>query len=261
MAYTLYRKALSIFQASLPPESQTIKLVQENMQAMQQAVKERRPKPQNTPEYREQLVREGRHAELFQAFREMLAASPDDPGLLYDVSLSAYRSGQFAEAGNYLRQLKALAPQDFGTRAMLVRVYEALGNSGQRDAEREELLALYGQQKAGPNRPAHYCRDQFTVGDVAVQAFEYFELVGDMAVRYMFYILCAGDNKPTYTISLGSYAATNEYMRQRGALQPGQRIFHLDKNGPDGHRSLGFYTGEPPYDVVKSAVQDALRQT
>ncbi len=261
MAYTLYRRALSIFQTSLPPESQTIKLVQENMQAMQQAVRGRGPRPQNTPEYREQLIREGRHAELFQAFREMLEASPDDPGLLYNVSLSAYRSDQFAEAGNYLRQLKALAPQDFRARAMLVQVYEALENFDKRDAERDELLALYSQQEAGPNRPVHYCRDQFTVGDVAVQAFEHFELVGDMAVRYIFYIFCAGDNKPTYTISLGSYAATNEYMRQRGALQPDERVFHLDENRSDGHRSLSFYTGEPPYDVVKSAVQDILRQT
>ncbi len=261
MAYTLYRRALSIFQTSLPPESQTIKIAQENMQAMQQAVKEKGPKPENTPEYREQLIREGRHAELFQAFQEMLEASPDDPGLLYNVSLSAYRSGQFAEAGNYLRQLKARVPQDFRARAMLVQVYEALEKFDERDTERDELLALYSQQKANPNRPTDYCRDQFTVGDVAVQAFERFELTGDMAVRYTFYIFCAGDKEPTYTISLGSYAVTNEYMRQRGILQPDERIFHLDENRADGHRSLGFYTGEPPYDVVKSAVQDILRQT
>jgi tetratricopeptide (TPR) repeat protein len=259
-AYTLYRRALSIFQTSLPPKSQTIKIVQENMQAMQQAVKERRPKPENTPEYREQLIREGRHPELFQAFREMLETSPDDPDLLYNVSLSAYRSGQFAEAGKYLRQLKDRVPQDFRARAMLVQVYEALENLDQRDTERDELQALYGQQEADPNRPANYCRDQFTVGDVAVQAFEHFELVGDMAVRYIFYVFCAGEKKPTYTISLGSYAATNEYMRQRGTLQPDERVFHLDENRPDGHRSLGFYTGEPPYAVVKRAVQDILRQ-
>ena len=158
-------------------------------------------------------------------------------------------------------QLKALAPQDFRPRALLVQVYGALQNVSDRDAEREELLALYSQQKAGPNRPARYCRDQFTVGDRAVQAFENFELVGDLAVRYLFYIFRAAEQKPEYTISLGSYTATNEYMRQRGTLQPNERLFHLDENRASGHRSLGFYKGEPPYDVVKSAVQDILRQT
>jgi hypothetical protein len=143
---------------------------------------------------------------------------------------------------------------------MLVQVYEALESFDERDTERDELLAVYSQQQADPNRPVHYCRDQFTVRDVAVQAFERFELTGDMAVRYIFYIFCAGDKEPTYTISLGSYATTNAYMRQRGTLQPDERVFHLDENRPDGHRSLGFFTGEPPYDVVKRAVQDILRQ-
>jgi tetratricopeptide (TPR) repeat protein len=260
-AYTLYRRALLILKASLPPDSQAIKTTQKNMQDMQQALKERGPRPQNTPEYREQLLREGRHAELFQVFRRMLAVSPDDPNLLYNVSLSACRSSQFAEAGDHLRRLKDQVPRDFRARAMLVQVYEALERFDERDAERDELLTLYSQQKAAPDRPTDYCRDQFTVGDTAVQAFEHFELVGDMAVRYVFYVFGAGEKKPTYTISLGSYVATNEYMRQRGTLQPDERVFHLDENRPDGHRSLGFYTGEPPYDEVKRAVQDILRQT
>jgi tetratricopeptide (TPR) repeat protein len=218
--------------------------------------------PQNTPEYRAQLTREGRHAELFQAFQEMLETTPDDPSLLHNVSLSAYRSGQFAEAANYLRQLKAQVPQDFKVRAKLVQVYEALQNFSDRDAERDELLALYSQQKADRNTPDRYCRDEFTVGDRAVQVFEYFELVGDMAKRYTFYIFRAGEQKPEYFISLGSYVATNQYMRQRGTLQPDERIFHLDEYRAGGaHRSLSFYKGEPPYNVVKSAVQDILRQT
>jgi hypothetical protein len=157
--------------------------------------------------------------------------------------------------------LKAVAPQDLHVRAKLVQVYEALQSFGERDAERDELLALYSQQKADPNTPANYCRDQFSVGDRAVQAFENFELAGDMATRYVFYIFRAGGQRPEYTISLGSYAATNQYMRERGSLQPGDRLFHLDENRADGHRSLGFYKGEPPYNVVKSAVQDILRQT
>ena len=217
--------------------------------------------PPNTPEYRTQLIREGRHAELFQALQEVLEITPDDPKLLYDIGLSAYLSGQFAEAAIYWGQLKDLVPQDFQVRAKLVQVYEALQNFGGRDAERAELLALHNQRKADHNMPANYCRDQFTVGNWAIRAFENFELVGDMAVRYTFYIFRAGEQKPEYTISLGSYATTNQYMLQRGTLQPDKRVFHLDEYSAGAHRSLGFFTGEPPYDVVKSAVQDTLRQT
>ena len=218
--------------------------------------------PQNTPEYRTQLIREGRHAELFQALEEMLETAPGDPSLLYNAGLSAYLSGQFAEAANCLRRLKAQVPQDFQVRVKLVQVYEALQNFGDRDAERDELLALYNQRKADRNMPASYCRDQFAVGDWAVQAFEHFELVGGMAVRYTFSIFRAGEQKPEYTISLGSYAATNQYMRERGTLQPDERLFHLDEYRADGaHRSLRFYKNEPPYNAAKSAVQDILRQT
>ena len=38
-AYTLYRRALEIFKASLPPERQAIEITQKNMQAMQQALR------------------------------------------------------------------------------------------------------------------------------------------------------------------------------------------------------------------------------
>ena len=102
------------------------------------------------------------------------------------------------------------------------------------------------------------CRDRFAVGHVAVQAFERLKLAGGVAVRYVFH---AGDKRPSHTLSLGSYATTNECLRQHGALQPGERIFHLDENRPDGHRSLSFYRGEPPYDVVRRAVHDVLRPT
>jgi tetratricopeptide (TPR) repeat protein len=218
--------------------------------------------PQNTPEYRAQLLREGRHAELFQALQEVLETTPDDPSLLYNIGLSAYLSGQFAEAAIYWRRLKAQVPQDLQVRAKLVQVYEVLQNFSDRDAERDELLALYSQRKADRNTPDRYCRDQFTVGDRAVQAFEHFELDGDMAKRYTFYIFRAGEGKPEYFISLGSYAATNQYMRERGMLQPDERLFHLDEYRAGGaHRSLSFYKSEPPYNVVKSAVQDILRQT
>ena len=218
--------------------------------------------PQNTPEYRKQLIREGRHAELFQALQEVLETTPDDPGLLYNVGLSAYLSGQFAEAAICWRRLKAQVPQDFQVRAKLVQVYEVLQNFSDRDAERDELLALHNQRKADRNMPAYYCRDQFTVGDWAIRAYENFELVGDMAVRYTFHIFRAGEQKPEYTISLGSYAATNQYMHERGTLQPDERFFHLDEYRAGGtHRSLRFYKTEPPYNAVKSAVQDILRQT
>jgi tetratricopeptide (TPR) repeat protein len=216
---------------------------------------------QNTPEYRRQLMQQGRHAEVFQAFKEALEATPHDPNLLYNAGLSAYLSGQFAEAATYWAQLKNLVPQDFGVRAKLVQVYEALQDHSARNAERTELFALRSQVKDEQAKLAHYCRDQFQVARFQVQAFEHFDLVGEMAIRYTFYIFQKGEQKPAFTLSLGSYAATNEYMRERGELQPHERLFHLDEYRPNGqHQTRGFFKNEPPYDVVKAAVVDILRQ-
>ena len=44
------------------------------------------------------------------------------------------------------------------------------------------LLALYNERKADPKTPANYCRDQFAVGNRAVQAFENFEFGGDCRI-------------------------------------------------------------------------------
>ena len=216
---------------------------------------------QNTPEYRQQLAQEGRHAELFQAFKEVLETAPDNLNLLHNTALSAYLSGQFAEAAAYWTRLKNLAPQDFHVRAKLVQAYEALQDSSARDAERAELFELYDQLEANADKPAHYCRDQFSVGEWTVLAYEHFELVGDMAVRYGFRVFQSGEKKPAYTLSLGSYATTNRYMRQRGTLQPGERLFHLDEYRDNMHRTLALYNNEPPYEIVKTAVQEALRQS
>lgn len=226
--------------------------------------------PQNTPEYRQQLAQEGRHTELFQALKEVLQTTPDDPNLLYNTGLSAYLSGQFAEAAAHWTRLKNLVPQDFQVRAKLVQAYEALHDPISRDAERAELFALYNQLAASANKPAHYCRDQFRVGEWTVLAYEHFELVGDMAVRYGFQVFRGSGQKPEFMLSLGSYAATNQYMHQRSMLQldadnfhlePDERLFHLDEYRDNAHRTLAFYKNEPPYDIVKAAVQETLRQS
>ena len=225
--------------------------------------------PHNTPEYRQQLAQEGRHVELFQALKEVLETAPDNPNLLYNTGLSAYLSGQFAEAATYWTRLKNLVPQDFQVRAKLVQVYEALQDSSARDAERAELFALHDQLETDANKPAHYCRDQFRVGERTVLVYEHFELVGDMAVRYGFQVFRGGGQKPECTLSLGSYATTNQYMHQRSMLQPNashfhlepdERLFHLDEYRDNAHRTLAFYKNEPPYDVVKAAVQEILCQ-
>ncbi len=215
--------------------------------------------PENTQAYRERLMKEGRHAELYQALIELLQAAPNNPGLLYDTGLSAFFSGKYQEAARYWGQLKALEPQDFQVRAKLVQVYEILQERTARERERAELLELYNQRKGGENVPAYYCRDQFGIPNLRVMVYENFELSGDMAVRYTFHIFKSNQQIPEFTISLGSYALTNQYMHERGTLKPGERIFHLDEYRPGGsHRSLKFYNNEPPYDVVKNDVLAVL---
>jgi tetratricopeptide (TPR) repeat protein len=216
----------------------------------------------NTPEYRQQLAQEGRHAEALQAFRDALETKPDDPTLLFNAGLSAYLSGQFAPATAYWTRLKKLTPQDLQVRAKLVQAYEALGNSTARNAERAELFALRNRIKVDRSRPTQYCRDLFRVGEWDVQAGENFDFAGDWAVRYTFYIFQRGEPKPAYVLSLGSYAMTNQLMHERGELQPGERAFHLDEYHPDGrHHTRAFFKNEPPYEAVKTIVQRLLSET
>ncbi|PZR03868.1 MAG: hypothetical protein DI536_35310 [Archangium gephyra] len=179
---------------------------------------------------------------------------------------AAYNAGQYYQLHD--KQKLALErfthvakadPDDWQVRAKLVQVNQALGDKKARDAAREEVLAL---KKAGKTPPPmrEFCREQFVVGRQRVMAYESFELKDPRAVRYTFKILEPDDDENIErVISLGSYEATTQYMRESGQLKPDERAWHLDGYRPDNsHETFGIFMREPSYDEVRERVVQVL---
>ena len=203
------------------------------------------------------------HAEALASFQRTLAADPDNRAALYNAGMAAYLAGQPSLSVTYWGRLKALEPGDWRVRAKLVQAHEALGQRGERDAERAQLLQM---RAAGQNeelkQAKHYCRDQFAVGQARVMAFEFFDLEGETPVRYGFDLLDEAGQRVVARYTVGSYSATNALALETGQIQPGQRLFHLDGYKPGGlHETYGFMVGEPDYDQAKAAVTQVLQGT
>jgi tetratricopeptide (TPR) repeat protein len=149
-----------------------------------------------------------------------------------------------------------LEPDNWRARAKVVQNHQSLGQIEQRDRERTTLLRMREAKKI--DQP-YYCREQLTHAGTRILAMEHFELNGDRAVRYVFYVIPKGKREPEYRISLGSYAFTNAVDRDAGRLKEGQRLFHLDGYYPNKeHRTFAFFEGEPTYEEARAMALDAI---
>jgi tetratricopeptide (TPR) repeat protein len=218
--------------------------------------------PENTPEYRQTLVEQGKYPEAFRAYKEALEQDPKDPTLLYNTGLMAYLSGQPKEAVVHWSRLKEIDPDDWQLRTKLIQAYEASGQRKERDAERAGLLKLRKESADEELRKLRFfCRDQFTVSNARVMVFEYFELAGDEPIRWSFNVFEADGRTVKARYTLGSYKTTNAIAREQKLIKPGERLFHLDgyKQGGKAHELFAFFVGEPDYDTVKAAVLEILQ--
>ncbi len=218
--------------------------------------------PENTPEFRANLVAMKKYAEAFAAFQEASAKDPKNLVLLYNTGLTAYLSGKAKEAVTYWSKLKGLEPDRWRVRSKLVQAHDAAGQTKERDAERDALFKLRKETKNDELRKLrYYVRDQFSVGDVKLMVFEYFELEGDEPIRFSFDVIEAEGQKVKTRYTLGSYTITNAIAREQKQIKAGQRLFHLDgyKQRGSVHESYNFFVDEPAYDIVKAAVKEILQ--
>ena len=206
------------------------------------------------------LMEEKKHAEALAAYKRALAISPGDPSLLWNGGTAAFLSGGHADALSLWKQLKIAEPRDGAVRAKLIQTYAALNRKKERDAERAELLALRAEaKKEDPQSPAleekRFCREQFSASGRRVLAYEFFEMEGERARRYMFVVLKKDVEKDVedFHVSLGSYDTTNAVHQE---LKPGsERLFHLDGYYEgDVHKTFGLFEGEPTYDEVRAMI-------
>lgn len=204
-----------------------------------------------------ELMEQRKYAEAALRYKEALMIVPDNPALLYNGGLAYYSSKDYATAADLWTHLKRIEPSDWELRARLIQVYQALNKTAERDAERQELFAMWKSGKSEElKKKVEYCRDQFEVKDQKVMAFELFELKGERALRYVFSILNAAGNGEEFRISLGSYEMDNAIWREttKPTPKPGERLFHLDGYFKGGHATYGFYAPEPSYDQIRAKV-------
>jgi tetratricopeptide (TPR) repeat protein len=199
------------------------------------------------------LARGGKKKTALRYWRRAVAANPRYIAAHYNLGQSFQLAGKHKRALSHFAQVVALAPNDWRARSKLVQLHQALGQRKARDKARATLMAQHKSGKVAKlARAKTYCRDQFVVSGTRVYAYEHFALVGPRAKRYSFFV---GKGSGRYTVSLGSYPATNAMARESGRLRPGQRRFHLDGYYPGGkHRTFGFFNGEPSYEAIKKRV-------
>jgi tetratricopeptide (TPR) repeat protein len=209
------------------------------------------------------LMEEGKYCEALARYQDGLAILPNDPSLLYNAGMAAYKCKDYAESVKRWGRLKALDPVDWQVRAKLVQAYQTLGQFQNRDAER---AALFEMRKQGVNedlsKQLEYCRDQFEAGGERVMAFERFELRGERALKYVFSVVGEKGFAEKYRISLGSYDRTNNMWHQATKPRPAddERLFHLDGYYSWGHATYGMYSPEPSYDEVRKIVVEILEK-
>jgi hypothetical protein len=151
---------------------------------------------------------------------------------------------------------QAVDPEDWQIRAKLIQTYQSLGKLSERDAERGALFELRRHDaNGGLAKEAIYCREQFEAGGETVMVFEYFELKGDRALRYVFSIVDESRNDEKYRLSLGSYQVTNAVWHE--PANPGRRpltdffISMVTTNGG----TLPMECTSPSHPTIKSVLR------
>lgn len=188
---------------------------------------------------------------------KVIELEPSCTNAHYNAGQACQTLGRHAESLKHFRAAAKLDPNDARTAAKVVQCYQALNRPKQRDRARERVLKLHQEGKC---EQAFYCRDQFSVGELRVLAFEYFKLEGERAVRYSFQVGSGDSKSPLYRISLGSYESTNAFAHDRGTVAAGERLFHLDRYYPsDAHETFAFFKGEPTYDKAREMVESILK--
>ncbi len=140
-----------------------------------------------------------------------------------------------------------LSPDDFRLIAKQVQLNEALGNTKDRDAARDRILAL---QKAGKVDASSYCRQIFPFGKSSVMAFEYFDPKPG-ATRYAFNVIAADGKTVEKRIAYSTLDPFN--LQHRSLPQP-----RLDAYSATTHELLATYATEPTYEQTRDAVQQYL---
>ncbi len=193
-------------------------------------------------------------------FNYGIKVDPQYPAFHYNAGQIFQNLKQYRAALARFMDAAILQPENWKVRAKLIQLYDVLADFKNRDAQHQKLYSLY---KRGKVKTTYFCRDQFFVDkNIKVISYESFELKGDFALKYTFYLVDSKSNKLKFRFILGSYHALNLIWRKQGKLKKDQRLYHIDGYTIDGrsHWTFGFYLQEPSYDKVKEIIIAILQR-
>ena len=106
------------------------------------------------------LMEQRKPGEALVHYKQALAVLPNEPSILFNAGVAAFGSKDYAYAAESWKQLKAVEPLDWHTRAKLIQAYQALGKLPERDKERAELFEMWKSGKSAElKKQTENCRE------------------------------------------------------------------------------------------------------
>ena len=191
----------------------------------------------------------GREKEAAAVLEQVVQILPDNPAVWHNLGQTRQNLGEHEPALKAFAEVERLEPANWRALAKQVQCLQALGRSKLRD---EIIARLYALREDEAIDEPFFCREQFSVEGQKVMAYERFELEGERAVRWSFYVVDeAGEIIDRW--SVGSYEGTTAMSREVGNIKPDERLFHLDRYPPGGgHGTFAFYVNQPEYEVARA---------
>ncbi|HSV35149.1 MAG TPA: hypothetical protein VLI46_06310 [Ramlibacter sp.] len=198
-------------------------------------------------------LKQGRYTEALAAAEAWTAEAAADARAYGLATTAAIFARDKAKALAYARKSVELSPAAIAPRASLVLALQLSGKKSDRETARAEVYELWRKSDAASPRPASFRRDDFDHEGKKIVATEFFELQGQRALKYEFFVYEGTGGPIVYRISFGSSESANRALREAGKLRDGERVFHLDRVYPDNaHETLGTFNSELSYDEVKA---------
>lgn len=195
-----------------------------------------------------------------QLMEKVRAVTPDDSSVVWNLGTWNAQLERHEDALVTWRKARELEPLNWEISAKLIQAYQGLGQTAERDAERDALLKWYSKAKKR-ERPeqSFFCREQMTVADRKVIVLEFFDPAKDKDQVFYRFMVLGDDGDEEFWFSLGSYETITQISRQLGKIGKKDRLYHLDRYTPDGsHGTMGMYDERPSYDDVRERVVHAL---
>lgn len=193
-------------------------------------------------------------------FSEAVAQKPEDVDSHYNLGQLYQTENDHEKAIKYFERVVALKPDEWRAIGKLVQEYEAVNDPTKRDAAVDRIYRVWRSGTAPElMKQGFYVRDQMDVENGKLFALEYFELIGERPRKYVFNLQDPQSGEFVFSVSLGSYEATNKFAKATGDIATNERLYHLDGYSPNGsHYTYAFFVELPSYTVAKEFTLKAL---